>query len=669
MFKDDYKSQMDKITPDAQTKEKILEKINEAAQPPKKRNPAFIWRVSTAAVLCIAVVLAVVLSPKFKNSLNVSGGSEVALDDYTKTAANYGEIYDKISVLYKDYDLYYGSGGSVDYLVPEGSGMVEEGGIDEAAPEPDADDVTNTDDATDTKNETDYSTTNRQVEDVDEADIIKTNGKYIYYLSTKDNKVLLKIIKADGSGTKVLDDYLISSYTTDSYFHSFSEMYLVDDKLAVIGQTTKGNDFYTKLAIYDVKDPKNIKLVNTFRQSGSYSSSRLVGSHVYLLSNYSINGRNAKKIDPETYIPSVTTDDDTTLFDLTDIIIYNDDIKNACYQNVVSYDIKESSITDQKAILDSSENIYCNTKNMILSRGAHKQTDTLWANYSVITRLSLDKGKITYVASNEIWGIIHNQFSIDEYKDTFRFVTTVNIQDYVAVSNGNTTYKKFKASYNYNYLCVLDENLKLLGEIDNIAPDERIYSARFMGDTAYFVTFKQVDPLFCVDLSNPKEPKILSALKIPGFSNYLYPYGENTLLGIGEEDSRVKLSMFDTSNKEDVTENDKFIIEGSSYSSANSNHKATLISYDKNLIGMAMVVDNYSFIDAYSTKVAYKIFSYENGSFVEKASLPIPFSNYSYDDCALTRAVYVGNYLYLVTPTHCAVYTLDGFNQVANFEF
>ena len=123
-------------------------------------------------------------------------------------------------------------------------------------------------------------------------------------------------------------------------------------------------------------------------------------------------------------------------------------------------------------------------------------------------------------------------------------------------SSGNST----------NSLLVLDENLKVIGEIEDLAPGEQIYSARFLGDTGYFVTFRNMDPLFSVDLTNPKKPKILGELKITGFSEYLHPYDDNLLLGIGREISPdkgnfkgLKLSMFDISNPKNVTEIQKIV--------------------------------------------------------------------------------------------------------------
>jgi uncharacterized secreted protein with C-terminal beta-propeller domain len=145
-------------------------------------------------------------------------------------------------------------------------------------------------------------------------------------------------------------------------------------------------------------------------------------------------------------------------------------------------------------------------------------------------------------------------------------------------------------SKTFNALYVLDADLQVAGSITDLAQDEVIYSARFDGDIGYFVTFRQVDPLFAVDLSNPKAPVVLSALKIPGFSEYLHLWSDGRLFGLGRDADvetgragRMKLSMFDTSDPADVTERKTLLLD-SDYSAALYNHKAILISRDKNLI-------------------------------------------------------------------------------------
>ena len=137
--------------------------------------------------------------------------------------------------------------------------------------------------------------------------------------------------------------------------------------------------------------------------------------------------------------------------------------------------------------------------------------------------------------------------------------------------------------------------MKGSGIIEDLAFGESIQSARFLGDTGYFVTYKQVDPLFSVDLKDPENPKVIGELKVTGFSEYLHFYGENKLLGIGQETDPdtgelrgIKLSMFDISNPADVKEVDKIVLKDIDIYSPQDNYRSVMIDADENIIGFAM---------------------------------------------------------------------------------
>ena len=147
----------------------------------------------------------------------------------------------------------------------------------------------------------------------------------------------------------------------------------------------------------------------------------------------------------------------------------------------------------------------------------------------------------------------------------------------------------------YNNVYVLDDDLKIVGKLEAIAPDERIYSTRFIGERLYMVTFKRIDPLFVIDLSNPSNPEILGELKIPGFSDYLHPYDENHIIGIGKETEGnewggvsvkgVKLALFDVSDVKAPKQLDKYEIgDSGTDSEALHEHKAFLFDKKKNLL-------------------------------------------------------------------------------------
>lgn len=241
-------------------------------------------------------------------------------------------------------------------------------------------------------------------------------------------------------------------------------------------------------------------------------------------------------------------------------------------------------------------------------------------------RFSYEDGLMTKEAEGEVKGRLLDAMAINESNGYLRMAVTVeshkreNIEDDIFGSflGYNTTdYRQDNSLY------VLDENLELVGKIEGLAEDERIYSARFMGDTGYFVTFRQVDPLFSVDLSDPANPKILGELKISGFSEYLHFYSENLLLGIGieaDEDTGrtegMKLSMFDISNPADVKEQDKYELSEYDYSEGLYDYKAVMIDTEKNLFGF--------FAEGWSSeenKENYLLFSYEDGAFKQKMQI------------------------------------------------
>ena len=201
---------------------------------------------------------------------------------------------------------------------------------------------------------------------------------------------------------------------------------------------------------------------------------------------------------------------------------------------------------------------------------------------TIIHKIAINKNRLEYKAVGEVTGQVLNQFSMDENNGYFRIATTKNrTWSRLMEDNGRIE--------SYNNLYVLDKNLKVVGKIENLAEGERIYSARFMQNRAYLVTFKQIDPLFVIDLKNPKNPRVLGKLKIPGFSNYLHPYDETTLIGLGKNsgdwNARLKLSLFDVSNIGDPKEIDVYIFENKRGNSiALNDHKAFLFSKEKNLL-------------------------------------------------------------------------------------
>ena len=202
---------------------------------------------------------------------------------------------------------------------------------------------------------------------------------------------------------------------------------------------------------------------------------------------------------------------------------------------------------------------------------------------------------------------------------------------------------------------MLNDKLEIIGSIHNLAKDETIYSARFMGDTGYFVTYRQVDPLFSVDLSDPENPKILGELKIPGFSEYLHPYGDGKLLGIGMDVSEdgfttegVKLSMFNVTDPSNVTEENKYTIEESYGTDVGYNYKGVFVDVQKNLFGFI----------TYHDGVTYQLYTYDEAEgFKEVMSRQLS----GYEG---SRGLYIGDVFYLVSGNMIESYSMNGFEKM-----
>lgn len=239
---------------------------------------------------------------------------------------------------------------------------------------------------------------------------------------------------------------------------------------------------------------------------------------------------------------------------------------------------------------------------------------------------------------------------MDEYENHLRIVTTVqeyNNEKIVDDRTGAIIGYESSEDRQTNALYVLNDRLDVVGKIEGLAEGEQIYSARFMGDTGYFVTFRQTDPLFTVDLTNPENPKVLSELKVSGFSEYLHMYGEDRLLGIGMEadpetgiQQGMKLSMFDVSDKKNVTEVSKTNFIKYNYSEALYNHHAVLINANKNIFGFAAEGSGkgeYLF--------DYLVYAYENDEFVQ--ILKINAKNKD-GNCYTARGSYIGDIFYLL---------------------
>ena len=667
-FKDDYKNQIESLSADGYLKEKILKKIEEKE---KKSFNFFSFKSLAVATLCLILAVAIALpgtrnffTNKFRSASEIKTpyvSSENATAETEEQEAdtkkyNYEEIYDKLSIFQSDsegFDYITKDDGIVMYAEESNksfdSAQNKSNSANSAKPGASND---KNDASADSE---DFSETNNQVEGVDEADVVKTDGKYIYALTVRDRKI--RIIKAGKKPEEIGEIYLENPYYgQDMYIHK-DRLVIFGTKVPDIARYDKRMIDYnrsgtTEAYIYDISKPEKPEKVIKCVQSGDYSDSRLIGNKLYMISNYFVNTNDMNKDDIETYVPSVECKDYNKPMEAKCIHV-SEYCNTAVYTVICGYDITDGSLKGSQSVLGGTYALYCSTENIIAAGYEHN-------NYTSLKRFAIKDGNITFKGEGKVRGSLLNQFSIDEYKGNFRFVTTYTYGEdttkpTASGSSGTVIYRMITA----NMLTVLDSNLKQIGSIEKIAPEERVYSVRFMGDIAYFVTFRQVDPLFSVDLSDPKNPKIIGALKIPGFSDYLFPFGENLLLGIGqdadEETGRtkgMKLSMFDTKNPSDVKESAKAILDVFS-SDALFSHKSSLISYDRNLIGF----------DVYNDGRGYMLYSFENGKFIKRAQ-------YDLGDTSLyVRGLYIGDLFYIVTGTKVLSIDINTFKVLNEVDF
>lgn len=642
-FSDRYKTELDNIKPDGYIMEKTRRKMaqaDEKAAP--KRSGRTIFGTAVAAVLCGAILFSAGIvtgrrTAKVNTSVNTSA---------MKTVPTYDDIYDNIKKFKTSVwdKIKYGS-DAVD--AEEEYATADNGDINTGA----------TSAKGNTSATQEHSDTTVQVEGVDEADIVKTDGKYIYILSYAQNAGgrILKIVDVTGEKPKQLASIKnIGIYASD--------MYLSGDRLIIIGNENYGNTYKTGYfassrecfaAIYDVSNPNDPKELIRLKQSGDYQESRLIDGRLYMISNFWINGSEIKKSEEESFVPSVTCKDYNGAVAAESVHFYNN-CNSPQYTVICGYDIKDGTLLGTQSVLGGSYTVYANTENIITC--GNPDSDGL----TQVARFTLDGGKIELKATGSLKGSLLNQFSIDEYKGYFRFVLTeYNTKEIPYETSGTEVTVYSVETTQTNSLVILDGDLKETGKITDLAPDERVYSVRFMGDAAYFVTFRQVDPLFSADLSDPYNPKIIGSLKIPGFSNYLFPYGDK-LLGIGRNADEqtgktglMKLSMFDISDPSNVTESSKTDIPAK-YSEALYNHKATLANYGKNIIGFPVYGN---------TGLEYLVYSYEDGKFVQKLKAGLDMENQQ--DC---RGLYIGKVFFIAAAYELQYYDLETFEFLGTLQ-
>ncbi len=512
-----------------------------------------------------------------------------------------------------------------------------------------------------------YGKTNVQVASVDEADLIKNDGRYLYQTAFRQTE---KSGEEESWGIQIIDtwDGLKEAAFLDG-FESIEEFYVWKDLLIAIEnkhyepgpvqvdvKRAYEDVFYSanqyhEISVYDIGERTSPKKLRTFTLRGSYETSRISEGYFYGISRFTVEPAEGEQ-DYEAYIPTV----DGKLLP-ADRIYCPENVEGDSYLVLVSVDLEDpSDFTDSRAVLSGGGTYYVSGKNIFMA-DYHSVYEIVPEKEGTLTdrtdllRFSYQKGRFYAQASGTIPGRLDDSFSMDEADGYLRAVATVeecqakHVQD---DRTGEDLGYDYRDAETTNALYILDRFLSVTGKIEGLAQGEQIYSARFFGNTGYFVTFRQTDPLFAVDLSDPEKPTVLGELKVSGFSEYLHIYGENLLLGIGMEADEetgqqqgMKLSMFDLSDPANLKEEARMNLSEYNYSEVLYNHRAALIDSSENLIGFCAEGSNRG---NYWRK--YLVFSYENKAFVKKLEVDTGSGENGY---CRTRGTFIGNVFYLLS--------------------
>lgn len=575
-----------------------------------------------------------------------------AAGDMSMKKSKYDELYEKLVQGYAGYD-------DGKYILNDVDGYPSGDETKAYYQEPENAITTGDDTSADG---TDYSRNNDQEEGVSEGNIFITDGSYLYVMTRPDDVYAgtrsVAIYAADKDKLTKCGE-IAAEKVNDTDYVSYEAMYVSGNMLVLTGYAyiedfSNGGGELSFGVFYDISDRTAPRYVSTVTQSGYYVSSRITDGILYLVSSYRPSA-NCQPDELEKYIPMYDGE-----IAGADNIYCPEYVNDRCYTVIGSVDLSSpAAYKDTEAVVLNSDNMYV-SQNAIYFL-SYRSEYAWWniqpeedsqesKNKSTLMKFAIDDGDIEFVGETKVCGSADSQFSFSEYNGYIRLVTTT--YDYADGVQSCGLY-------------IFDENLKQVGSIDGLAEGESVKSVRFLGDMAYFVTFRNTDPLFAVDISQPDNPVMVGEIKLPGFSEYLHPYGEGKLLGLGYEADEtngrlqnVKLSMFDVSNPVEIKELDRVQLD-SYYSGAMYEHRAMLVNADRNLIGF---VTEENIIDTDETGAnitgrlaqVYRLYSYdENDGFVQHIECVLDLYSYDYP-----RAVYIGDYLYIFDGAE-NIYTYD----------
>jgi len=647
MNKKDYIEAVDEIKANNELKVNTLQKIT------KRKSYKGIYAFATLLVVMVISISIFVPMQNKMEELKTDPVQIVETNNGLPRIENFSNLYEIIKE--KNESDYYSDFLAVDTMETVTNGALKEESADSVTTE---------------SVSKDYSKTNVQVDGVDEADIVKTDGKYIYYVGR--DKINIIEVGKEGKLKKVKE--ITYKYDEIDYFYP-QEIYINQNKLIVIGQkqiseeTTEEKSYlnsyktYTVAKIYDVENKKNTNLEREIEVEGSYLSSRMIGDNIYLLSNkyiysYLFREKAIEELNEEEFKPKYF---DTVINESLQTKEFNDicylpESNDTSYLNIVGFNINNNEPANVESYLGAGTKVYASQNNLYVAMTKYEYKDVklhgFYNNYDINTyiyKFELSDGKTTYKNVGSVPGEILNQFSMDENNGYFRIATTDR--------------ENWNQETNRNNMYVLDSELNIVGKVEDLARGEKIYSVRFMGNRAYMVTFVETDPLFVIDLSEPTNPVVLGELKIPGYSKYLHPYDETHLIGFGEDTKLVnygygdivttdgmKMALFDVTDPSNPTELYTVKIgEKGTYSELLNNHKALLFSKEKNIIAFPISITKEDYEVVFQGAVVYGL-DLENGFNLrgQIAHFDTNEETYSYNK-SVERIIYIEDNLFTLS--------------------
>jgi uncharacterized secreted protein with C-terminal beta-propeller domain len=505
-----------------------------------------------------------------------------------------------------------------------------------------------------------YSVTNNQVAGVDEADFVKNDGAYIYVMGN-DNVSIVRAYPASQAG--LVSTITFDNVTPAGIYIGNNRLVLIANNFSTPEPLFSPSmyrdsvpyftDIQTFAEIYDVTDKADPQLLATVNVTGSYFDSRMEGNYVYVVSSQPayyrciLNNTVTNQLEEvdKVNIPTIQVNNNSETVSPTTIYYSNSTVTDNYFMFTTVTAINVQNVNEQPAtktlMIGGASTIYVSSNDIFItypkygqmaaevnapnsnqtfppltsipgsassSGSSEKSSNATVADGTItlgppittspitpvpimisteqtsICRIHFEGSSITPEAQGNVPGFVLNQFSMDQTGDYFRIVTTT-------WQNGTST-----------SVYVLNMNMTAVGSLTGLGQGENFHSARFMGNRCYLVTFQTTDPLFVIDLSNPNNPTVLGQLVIPGYSDYLHPYDENHIIGIGKEavatDQQfawyqgVKVAVFDVTNVAKPTQMCNYTIgDRGTSSEALDDHKAFL--FDKQQSLLVIPIDLY----------------------------------------------------------------------------